>query len=77
MLPLDAAQHLHRARAIRDVAIEQASKSLVRYVDAVGGPEKRRDPKVVEVHIDALGRLALLLGDGLARAAAILVNQEG
>ena len=66
-------QHnIHRARAIRDVAIEQASKSLVRYVEAVGGPEKT-DAKVVEVHIDALGKL-LLLGDG--SRAAILVNEK-
>jgi CheY-like chemotaxis protein len=66
-------QHnIHRARAIRDTAIEQASKSLVRYVEAVGGPEKA-DPKVVEVHIEALGKL-LLLGDG--SRAAVLVNQK-
>jgi CheY-like chemotaxis protein len=66
-------QHnIHRARAIRDTAIEQASKSLVRYVEAVGGPE-RADPKVVEVHIDALGKL-LMLGDG--SRAAVLVNQK-
>ncbi len=66
-------QHnIHRARAIRDTAIEQASKSLVRYVEAVGGPE-RADPKVVEVHIDALGKL-LLLGDG--SKAAVTVNQR-
>jgi DNA-binding response OmpR family regulator len=66
-------QHnIERARAIRDRAIEQASNSLVRYVDAVGGPEKA-DPRIIEVHMDALGRL-LVLGDG-SRAAA-LVNER-
>jgi DNA-binding response OmpR family regulator len=63
-------QNIQRAQVIRDRAIEQASKSLVRYVDAVGGPEKA-DPQVIEVHMDALGKL-LVLGDG-ARAA-MLVN---
>ncbi|HET9159699.1 MAG TPA: response regulator [Caulobacteraceae bacterium] len=62
-------KNLERARSIRDTAIEQASKSLLRYVDTVGGPEAA-DPGVVEVHMDALGRL-LVLGDD-ARAAAIV-----
>jgi CheY-like chemotaxis protein len=53
--------NVHRARAVRDTAIEQASNSLVRYMEAVGGPAKA-DPKVVEVHMDALGKL-LTLGD--------------
>lgn len=59
-----------RAHAIRDTAIEQASKSLVRYVEAIGGPDKA-DPKVIEVHMDALGRL-LVLGD--RSKAATVVN---
>jgi CheY-like chemotaxis protein len=55
-------QHnIHRAQAVRDTAIEQASNSLVRYMEAMGGPVNA-DPKVVEVHMDALGRL-LTLGD--------------
>jgi CheY-like chemotaxis protein len=55
-------QHnIHRARAVRDAAIEQASNALVRYMEAMGGPA-RADPKVVQVHMDALGKL-LLLGD--------------
>jgi CheY-like chemotaxis protein len=61
--------NISRARAIRDTAIEQASKSLVRYVEAIGGPE-RADPKVIDVHMDALGRL-LMLGEG-SKAAAVV-----
>jgi CheY-like chemotaxis protein len=62
-------RNVERARLIRDTAIEQASKSLVRYIETVGGPDQA-DDGVVEVHMDALGRL-LVLGDD-ARAAAIV-----
>jgi CheY-like chemotaxis protein len=55
-------QHnIHRARAVRDTAIEQASNALVRYMETVGGAA-RSDPRVVKAHMDALGRL-LMLGD--------------
>jgi CheY-like chemotaxis protein len=62
--------NIGRARAIRDTAIEQASKSLVRYIEAIGGPEKA-DPKVIGVHMDALGRLLVV---GEASKAAAVVN---
>ena len=45
---------------------------ITTFIKSVGGPEKA-DPKVVEVHIEALGKL-LLLGDG--SRAAVLVNQK-
>lgn len=64
--------NIHRARSIRDTAIEQASNSLVRYIDAIGGPEQA-DAKLIEVHLDALSKL-LLLGDG--SPAALLVNER-
>ena len=53
--------NVHRARAVRDTAIEQASNALVRYMDAVGGAA-RADPNVVRTHMEALGRLVLLGG---------------
>ena len=62
--------NIGRARAIRDTAIEQASKSLVRYIEAIGGPELA-DPKVIGVHMDALGRLLVV---GEASKAAAVVN---
>ena len=58
-----------RARAIREMALEQASNSLVHYVDAVGGPTSA-DPKVIDVHLDAMSKL-LALGDN-SKAAAVL-----
>jgi CheY-like chemotaxis protein len=51
-------QNVHRARAVRDTAIEQASKALVHYMDTVGGPTCA-DPRVVKTHMDALGKLVL------------------
>ena len=62
-------RNIGSARQIRDTAIEQACKSLVRYIETVGGPDAA-DPGIVEVHMDALGRL-LVLGDD-SRAAAIV-----
>ncbi|CAN5208253.1 hypothetical protein BH11PSE2_BH11PSE2_07020 [soil metagenome] len=66
-----AMQHnAHRARAVRDTAIEQASNSLLRYIEAMGGPTQA-DPKVVAVHMDALRNL-LSLGDADARSAGVI-----
>lgn len=64
-----------RARTIRNTAIEQASHSLVRYVEAVGGPQNA-DAQVVNVHMDALGKL-LVLGDGSRAAAAVNARLDG
>lgn len=58
-----------RARAIRELALEQASNSLVHYVDAVGGPVSA-DPKIIDVHLDAMSKL-LSLGSN-TKAAAML-----
>jgi CheY-like chemotaxis protein len=65
-------QTIKRARTIRDTAIEQASKSLVRYIDAIGGPA-HADGKVIDVHLDAMGKL-LVIGDG-SRAAHIVTQR--
>ena len=52
-----AMQHnVHRARAVRDKAVEQASAALVRYMEATGGPGNA-DPKVVQAHMDSLSTL--------------------
>lgn len=45
-----------RARQVRDPQLERASDSMLRYVDAMGGPEGC-DPDVLDVHFDTLRTL--------------------
>lgn len=59
-----------RARAVRDLAVEQASNSLLRYFEAMGGPS-HADPKVVEVHMDAMRTLLNAPEPELAEAAQV------
>jgi CheY-like chemotaxis protein len=59
-----------RARAVRDLAVEQASNSLLRYFEAMGGPSQA-DPAVVEVHMDAMRNLLNASEPELAKAAQV------
>jgi CheY-like chemotaxis protein len=61
-----------RARQVRDNMVDRASKLLIDYVDAMGGPEAC-DPQVLDVHFIAMGTL-LDLGPEDHREAAKLVS---
>lgn len=56
MCHLSMRHNIHRARAVRDTAIEQASKALLRYIEAAGGAE-RAEAHVVRLHLEALRKL--------------------
>lgn len=71
MCYLSMQHNVHRAQAVRDVAIEQAAKALVRYIDAAGGAAKA-DPATVQAHMDALSKLLETSPVAAAAAAANL-----
>jgi CheY-like chemotaxis protein len=61
-----------RARQVRDTMVDRASKLLMDYTEAMGGPEAC-DPQVLDIHFKAIGNL-LDMGPEDAREAAKLVS---
>ncbi|WP_374470042.1 response regulator [Phenylobacterium sp.] len=61
-----------RARQVRDNMVDRASKLLMEYTEAMGGPETC-EPQVLDIHFKAIGNL-LDMGPEDAREAAKLVS---
>ncbi|MCR5881033.1 hypothetical protein [Phenylobacterium sp. J367] len=71
-----------RARQVRDSLVDRASRLLMEYVDAAGGPEGC-DPKIMDIHFKAIGNLLELApedhqeGAKLVSHLSAVVRQKG
>jgi CheY-like chemotaxis protein len=63
----------HRARQVRDQTVERVSQLLLDYADAMGGSEAC-DPRVLEVHFDAIRTLLAAPETDVALAERVMAD---